>query len=165
MSETNGVVKPNLASAWKKNSEAVLVEFPSGLQAQMTRPSVMSLMTSDKNEIPDTFFNLLIEAQQGGKNPTEGMGGSEFREFMQTLDMLAVQLAKIHFVNPRVVESNPDYENGEISVADVKAMDPFDKQYLTNWGMNGGDHVVLLQRFRQQQAKLMAAAQNGEGVS
>jgi hypothetical protein len=147
MSDNNGVVKPNFAQAWKKNAEAMLVEFPSGLQAEMTRPSVMSLMTSDNNEIPDAFFNLLIEAQQTGKNPTMGMKAEELREFMKFMDMLAVQLAVKHFTNPSVVMEGKAGED-QIELKHIKAMDPRDKQFLTNWGMNGGDHVDLLKRFR-----------------
>lgn len=163
MSNDNGVVtKPNFAQAWKKNAESMLVEFPSGLKAEMTRPSAMSLMTADKNEIPDAFFNLLIQAQQSGKNPTEGMDAKELREFMAFMDMLAVQLAAKHFTYPRVVPGEAGED--EISIVHLEAMDIMDKQFLVNWGMNGGDHVDLLKRFHQQRNKLMVAAQNGEGV-
>jgi hypothetical protein len=43
-------------------------------------------------------------------------------------------------------------------------MDMMDKQFIVNWGMNGGNHVDLLKRFRQQQNQLVVAAQNGEGI-
>jgi hypothetical protein len=163
MSETNGVVtKPNFAQAWKKNAEAMLVEFPSGLKAEMTRPNAMSLMTSENNEIPDTFFNLLIEAQQTGKNPTEGMSAEQMKGFMRFMDMLAAQLAVEHFTNPRVVPGEASED--EINLVHVKAMDMMDKQFIVNWGMNGGNHVDLLKRFRQQQNQLVVAAQNGEGI-
>lgn len=156
MSQTNGAVKTNFAQTWKR--QTMVVDFPSGAQAEMTRPDALSLMSED-GAIPDMFFAAMNDAQSG-KNPMEGLDASETRAFLKTIMYLAEQLALRHFVNPRIVE-NPDYENGEISIDDVKAMSMEDKQFLTNWAMNSEDPVDLLARFRQEKARRLAAASNG----
>ena len=160
MSDTNGALKQNLAQAWKRKTETVT--FPSGGQVEMTRPDALSLM-AESDEIPDSFFNLMIEAQQGGKNPTEDMDAKQLREFFKTIGFLAKQLAVRHFVNPQVVVGR-EADEDELSLEDIEAMDMQDKQFLLNWGMYGGSPVELLTRFRAEQAKLMAAAQNGKSL-
>lgn len=158
MSETNGVVKPNFAQAWKRKTETV--EFPSGAKAVMTRPDALSLL-AESNEIPDTFFKAIQESQATGKAPTENLSPAEMREFFRTMTFFAEQLAVKHFVSPRIVsEGQPDYEADEIGLDDVRSMDMLDKQFLMGWSMFGGSAVDALSRFRQQQATVVVAASN-----
>jgi hypothetical protein len=155
MATDNGVVKTsNLASAWRIVTETV--EFPSGRQVEMSRPEAISLM-AESDEIPDSFFNLMVASMETGKNPTEGMTGPEMRDFLKTMTILATQIAVQHFVNPRVVTEGEAGEN-EITLAEVKAMSMNDKQFLMNFGMYGGEPVELLSRFREAERKRLAAA-------
>jgi hypothetical protein len=161
MSETIGAAKPNYAETWKRKTYQV--EFPSGLKAEMTTPNALSLM-AESDQIPDTFFTLMTEAQATGTNPTESMTGAQLREFFKTISFLSLQIAKEHFVNPKVTD-NPDYDNFEVSPNDVKGMLTMaDQQFLMALGMDGRDPVGLLARFRQEQERVLALVQNGGGV-
>lgn len=161
MDETNGVVKQtNLASAWRIQAE--LVELPSKRKVKMTRPEAITLM-AESDEIPDTFFNLMVEAMETGKNPTEGMSGVEMRSFLKTVTVLVTQIAIHHFVNPRVVTEGEAGED-EITLAEVKAMSQSDKQFIMNFGMYGGEPTELLSRFRNAEAKQLVASSDGKSI-
>lgn len=159
MSEQIGVAKTNLAQLWKRETE--LVEFPSGLKAEMTRPDAMSMLTQS-NDVPDTFFALIMEAQSTGEIDMASMSPAEMREFFRMMMFLAEQLAVEHFTSPSIVP-NPDYALDQISLKDLRGrMSMDDKMFLTNWAMGGGSPVDALKRFRDEQAQRLVAASNGK---
>jgi hypothetical protein len=164
MSENNGVVtKNNFASAWKK--QTMTVKFPSGNLAEVTRPNVLSLL-SESGDAPDEFLGILMATtKEEAEAAASALTLSKRLEYASFVETTAERLICAHFVNPLVVEgSTPNYDEGEISKGDVKAMDAQDKQFFLNFGMYGGEPVDALKRFLEQQAKLLAAAQNGQGV-
>jgi hypothetical protein len=162
MSETNGVVKPNLALAWKLDTQ--MVQFPSGAEAEMTQPDALSILTQS-DEIPDSFFALIMEGQKTGESPTKDMSPAEMREFFRLMMFVSEQIAIRHFANPRIV-SNPDHANGQISIDDWRGkMSMDDKMFLWNWAQSGGSPVDALSRFREEQAQRLLALQNGGSLS
>jgi histidinol phosphatase-like PHP family hydrolase len=161
MSTPNGVVtKPNFAQAWKRKTSDV--KFPSGLEAEMTKPDAISFLTQS-DEIPDQFFSVMMSGnQQDAQDMMKQMSPAEMRDYARLLSHFGEQLMVRHSINPRVVlDHEPDYEAGEISLDDVKAMDMNDKQFLINWGMMGGEATDALTRFLEEQNKRLVAAQNG----
>jgi hypothetical protein len=163
MSETTGAVKPNFASAWKK--QTMVVEFPSGNRAEVARPDAMSFL-AESGDIPDDFLTILMaSSREESDAATSALTPNRKLEYAKFMVAASERLISTYFVNPVVVSGNaPNYENGEISHEDVKAMDSQDKQFFLNFGMYGGEPVEALKRFRQQQAQLLAAPQNSKSI-
>lgn len=164
MSNTNGAVKQNFAQAWKK--QTMVVEFPSGLMAEMTRPNALAFLT-ERDDVPDFFFAIMTSSTpQEAQEKISALSPEQQRDYTRMLSHFGEQLMVEHSVNPLVVTNKePNYEEGECSLDDVKAIDFNDKQWLINWGMFGGTHVEALKRFRDEQAKRLHALQNGGDLS
>lgn len=114
------------AAGWKRKTEAV--QLPSGNVAELKRPNAISLIMEDDN-IPDQLTNFVLGRINGTPDGTIGV------ENRKPVMMLARLVAQEAFVNPRIVEGEPDYDNGEISISDV---DDFDLFAVLEWAVSAG---------------------------
>lgn len=114
------------AAKWKRTTETV--QLPSGNIAELKRPNTISLIMEDDN-IPDQLTNFVLGKINGGPDGT--INAENRKPVMQ----LARLVAKEAFVNPRIVEGEPDYDAGEIAITDV---DDFDLFAVLEWAVSAG---------------------------
>lgn len=137
------------ANQWRKT---ILAELPSGAVAELQRVSAIQTVTQD-GSIPDDLYNYMLKAADGSLSESDV---TENPQAIQAFFLMQQQVVKAAFVNPRVLDQGADYDKGEINLNDV--MDE-DLTFVAQWAMRGGDEKDALKRFRQQQARIVAAAQ------
>jgi hypothetical protein len=143
------------ASEWKKTT--IIAELPSGRVAELQRISPIQMVMED-GSIPDELYGYMIQAANGTLNDEQIQNDPVALKAFFTLQIKVVYAA---FVNPKVVPENPNREAGEIALVDV---DDIDKQFVANWAMQGGDEKAALKRFRDEQARIVAAASKKQNV-
>lgn len=147
MSEQSLVVSP--ASAWKRKTE--IVQLPSGLVAELKKPSVVSLALRG-GRLPESLSAIVFDSLNGRKrkDDTDGWQPQNMGEVADLMDVICVGA----FVNPKIVE-NPDYEQGQIAIEDV---DEQDKMWVLNWAGVGGGELASARRSPNEQAGNLPAA-------
>lgn len=150
----NGNLEVTPALEWKAVDK--VYKLPSGRHARLRRPSPIALV-QDSGSIPDTLVSLALRVMSGDKPDPNSLGASELLE----LTKLAVTFCKAAFVDPRIVDADPVYENGEIRIEDVP---PEDLDWVTNWVVNGTEQTPQVQSFRPESDGDVAAAQHGKRV-
>jgi hypothetical protein len=149
MTENGLQVTP--ASAWEKQTE--LVELPSGKVAELQRPDMIDMVLRD-GSIPDSLASLVVESITTGARTEWKPTTDELPGIANLLDTLC----KACFVYPRVVESEPDYDAGEIALKDVKSID---RMWLMSWAMDGGEEASAARNFSGKQVRNVHPVSDG----
>lgn len=105
--------------------------LPSGATVEVQRPNLVRMAAaSADNEIP-RFLTSLVMAEVHNL-PDEVTHAPLRKKHLERLSrfMDAVIIGCVLW--PRIVRSNPDYDNGEIMLADLTASD---REYLFTWAM------------------------------
>lgn len=125
------------ASQWTRPTE--LVELPSGKVARFRRVNFMTMIR--RGEDAPNFLKAYVAKSLRGETDKKGfslddMDTTEAVEFI-------LFMAKAVFVEPRVVEGEPQNE-GEISIDDV---DPADINTAAAYGLGRMEDVAAMERF------------------
>jgi hypothetical protein len=143
-------LKVTPASEWRKESEGVLYQLPSGRVARLRGVGFDLLVMVGR--IPDTLTAMVADLMEGKENTA--VTPKTLNELRQNVDFLNA-IAQCAMVEPRVVEhpTQPD----EIGVYDLLLSD---KQFLMNLlGVATRD----LERFRHEQEGAVDGVVSPEG--
>ena len=143
------------ASAWKRQTE--IIRLPSGAVVEVQRPSVVDTIMSD-GSLPDGMAKVIFD---GFFNSSDSQWQPK-AEDMPALAELMAKMCRGAFVNPRIVEAGvePNYDNGEIALADVKDID---RRAILNWVVGGGE-VQAVTPFPEKQMAGLESLQNGRKI-
>ena len=123
--------------AAQKRKTGELITLESGNVLRVGRPSIGNLMKT--GQLPSELANAAVKVQSGGNTSPDDI--KKFTEYQEKLVKLAV-------IEPKVVESNANYDNGEINISDLSD----DEQTEIMIYVNGG--LEALAKFRQQRQSL-----------
>lgn len=128
------------AKEWRRTLE---VKLPSGYTAEIRALDVGAFVRLGR--IPDTITPIVEALVKGSENP---LAADTLESIMRMAEFLnAVCMAS--FVNPKVVDREPDYERGEISVDDLTWDD---KQMIM---MFFNQPAQQLAKFRREQKDIV----------
>ncbi len=131
------------ASQWKR--KAHIVQLPSGMVAELQRPSFVDTIMSD-GSLPEGLAQVIFEGFNGG-------GTSEWKPKPEDLPRLAELIATIcraAFVAPCIVERGvePNYDAGQIALSDIP---DFDRKWVMDWVLSGGQAGQAATKFPKKQ--------------
>lgn len=132
------------ARAWKQKVTHLLKLPNTGLILEARRPDVGALiLNSTDGTIPVGLRNMMIKKQFGNPQGQQGQVTWEpsADDLIGVLNLRKLIL-KAAFVNPVIVDSDPDYDAGEILFEDI---DPLDVEYMLSWASPA--EVAVGQRF------------------
>jgi len=144
------------ASQWKRHSERV--RLPSGLVAELQRPSTVDTILTDGN-LPDGLAQVMLDAFVTG-------GNTQWKVSAQDLPAVADlvnTLCRAAFVNPRIAPEGtaPNYDAGEIALDDVLDID---RLFILSWATNAGGQAPAASRFPAQQVAGVPPRPDGQKV-
>lgn len=142
------------ASQWRRQTE--VKQLPSGLVVELQRPSFVDAIMGD-GSLPEGLATVIFE---GFFNT----GNSEWKPKPEDLPKLAEMISKIcraAFANPRIVEQGqiPDYDNGQIALADVIDAD---RRWVLEWAISGGQAVPAVTKFPKKSVAGLSSRSNGK---
>jgi len=109
---------PTSASDWAPKT--VVKQLPSGKIAELQPVGLDFFINMD--HIPDSLTPTILEMFNPSDNKVFAIDTKTIEGIKKTRDFLDL-LCIACFVTPKVVDSNPDYVNGEISVRDISLID------------------------------------------
>ncbi len=128
------------ASSWKRVSEEHTL--PSGRVVELRRIDPIEVVMSGGN-VPGSLSGFIAKAMSG-KSAALNLQ-AEDATFMPEL---AGRICKAAFVYPRIVDDEPDYDAGEIALADIPFVDKMD---VFSWAFSAGGQRNAAEAFPQQQ--------------
>ncbi len=136
------------ASQWKTQTE--IHELPSGVIVELKRPSTVDTILSNGN-LPEGLAQVMLEAFTGGNSQWK-VGPAE----LPALADLINTLCRAAFVNPRIAPEGkqPDYDNNEIALSDVKDID---RTWILAWVTKAGGQASAVTHFPQRQNRKQMA--------
>jgi hypothetical protein len=144
------------ATQWKRQTEIVLL--PSGVTAELQRPSTIDTILTDGN-LPDGLAQVMIAGLITGEEAEMTIKGSD----LPAIADLVKTLCRAAFVSPKIVDEStePNYDKNEIALADVKDVD---RMFILAWVTNAGGKAKAAGKFRDKQARNVSALPNGKDV-
>lgn len=162
MSKKNGKkqLKASPASSWKKKTR--FIELPSGLIVEVQDVDLKSLIMSGKSgNAPDILTADVMEMIQGYSGHDENQQIEFDLSDTDIVIPFIERLIRAVMVSPKIVDSDPDYDNGEILFSD---MDLEQEVIFIFEQLMSGVELAAAQRFRQRQDEVVVAVQPGEDV-
>ena len=131
------------ASQWKRRSERV--RLPSGVVAELQRPSTVDTILTDGN-LPDGLAQVMLDAFVTQGNAQWKVSAKD----LPAVADLVNTLCRAAFVNPRIAPEGaaPDYDAGEIALDDVQDID---RMFILSWATHAGGQAPAVSRFPEQQ--------------
>lgn len=139
------------AAAFKRSEELTL---PSGLVVEVRRPDIARLVMESKDGSVPAFLTQQVVAGLSGKvQNTKAWDPST--EDLSTMSRFMDMVVKAALVWPVIVQGEPDYDAGQISIADLGQDD---RSFLFGWAMPNENAAAA--RFRAKQNGTMEPVPN-----
>lgn len=127
------------ASSWKRITEEHTL--PSGRVVELRPIDPIEVVMSSGN-VPGNLSSFIAKSMSG-KAAALNLEAQD-AAFMPEL---AARVCKAAFINPRIVDHEPDYEAGEIELADIPFVDKMD---VFSWAFSAGGQRDAAVAFPQQ---------------
>lgn len=135
----------------------IFIELPSGLVAEVRRPSILALVEqAPDGVVPPAFKNSLRDQMVGRKSLPKAVESIS----LDVMERFMNHLAASAFVSPRIVPEGqtPDYDANEIAINDL---DPVDVQFVYLWVVQQvGRESAPIERFPAKHDAGMESASN-----
>ena len=161
MSKKNGKkqLQASPASSWKKKTK--FIELPSGLIVEVQDVDLKSLIMSGKSgNAPDILTADVMEMIQGYSDDESQQIEFDLSDSDIVIPFIE-RLIRAVLVDPKIVDSDPDYDNHEILFSD---MDLEQEVIFIFEQLMSGVELAAAQRFRQGQDEVVVAVQPGQDV-
>lgn len=130
------------AAAFRRTEE---IQLPSGLSVEVRRPDISRLVMESKDgSVPAFLQQQVIAGLQGKAETVEAWDPS--KEDLSTMSRFMDMVVRAALVWPVIVEGEPDYDAGQISINDLEQAD---RTFLFGWAMP--DSNAAAGRFRAKQ--------------
>lgn len=130
------------AAAFKRTEE---VQLPSGLTVEVRKPDISRLVMESKDGSVPAFLQQQVVAGLAGKAETVD-DWDPSKEDLATMSRFMDMVVRAALVWPVIVDGNPDYDAGQISLHDLEQAD---RTFLFGWAMP--DSNAAAGRFRAKQ--------------
>lgn len=150
--------KPTTAQQWKKASQGVPLEVPSGNTALVRNPGMQIFM--QRGLIPNSLMPIVRQAMSGKPLDlkAEDMTEQHLEDMLALFDAVTVYCV----VEPKVLAVPADGEERAEDVLYVDEVDFDDKQFIFQWAVGG---TKDLEKFREEQAATMESVRGGAALA
>jgi hypothetical protein len=167
MTTSQSPKKVTSAKAWKKASQGIQLELPSGNVVKARRPGVQNLLAT--GYLPDSLMPIINESIQKGKalppskiQETIDSNSSVLLEIMDATDRIAAKCVIEPVVRYHRVEVDGEWEDipdedRDDEIVYTDDIDDGDKSFIFQWAMGGS---ADLERFRVESEEYMASVQS-----
>lgn len=140
------------AAAFKRTETLTL---PSGLEIEAKKPDIERLvMESDDKTVPQ-FLTSQVANSLGTVGTFTKTEPEAEQVALNKLSRFMDVIVRASVVWPEIVDSNPDYENGQILITDLVSGD---RQFIFTWGMPQQQQAVAT--FPKKQRGRVATGSN-----
>lgn len=156
---TKKVTTVSSAADFKKAVYAEL-ELPSGNVCLARRPGLQKLVMEGR--IPNSLSGIVQDAMSGagGESVKKSIGDmtpQQLEDAAKFTDLIVVECVN----QPKVLMPPESEDDRQDDLLYVDEVDDQDKNFILNWAFGG---TSIVEKFREQQAQLVADLQSGKGV-